>query len=118
MAQKIFLIMLLALWEELGDYVCMNRTLRNRYFYIGITVVLALIFLLQNNRPVTIEFFFWTLANTNMLLLLLLFFFLGGVVGFFSNQVYRAKRKSRNYKRELAKEKRNAREGSPEGAKV
>ena len=64
-----------------------KKVLTHRLFYTGLAVLLGLIFLLQNNRPVTIDFFFWTIASANLLALLLVFFALGAVAGFFGREI-------------------------------
>tara|TARA_Y100001936_G_scaffold237551_1_gene268243 strand:+ start:570 stop:851 length:282 start_codon:yes stop_codon:yes gene_type:complete len=70
----------------------MNETLKNKYFYISIFLILTLVFLLQNNRPVNIDFFFWNIASANLLVLLSLFFIFGALVGFGFAKFKRPKR--------------------------
>ncbi|MCO4754457.1 MAG: LapA family protein [Bacteriovoracaceae bacterium] len=71
----------------------MRNTLKNKYFYISIFLLLVLVFMLQNNRPVQIDFFFWNITSANLLVLLTTFFVLGGVFGYFGHQIYRLRKK-------------------------
>lgn len=70
----------------------MKETLKNKYFYISIFLVLTLIFLLQNNRPVNIDFFFWNITSANLIVLLSLFFTFGALIGFGFAKFKRSKR--------------------------
>ena len=74
-----------------------KKIFTHRFFYVGIAVLLGLIFLLQNNRPITIDFFFWTLASANLLVLFLIFFGLGAAAGFFGREIikYRSSKRER-----------------------
>lgn len=78
----------------------MKKLLKNRYFYVSLAAVFTLIFLAQNNKPVSIDFFFWELASANLLALLTIFFFLGAASGIFAYQIYRYRsgRKERGFR--------------------
>lgn len=78
----------------------MKNALTKKYFWIALGALLMLVFLAQNNHPVTIEFFFWTLASANLFILLLIFFFIGAAAGFFGHQVYRMKNRSKLQRKE------------------
>lgn len=78
-----------------------KTVLTHKLFYVGLAALLGLIFLLQNNRPVEIDFFFWTLASANLLVTLLIVFLLGAVSGFFGREIvkYRFSKKTRRANR-------------------
>ncbi len=80
-----------------------QKILTHRLFYIGMAALLGLIFLLQNNRPVTIDFFFWTLASANLLVLLLVFFALGALAGFFGREIVKYRFNSEARRRQRGK---------------
>lgn len=95
----------------------MKTALRNKYFYLGTVIALVAVFLFQNNRPVSIDFFFWTLASANLLVLLAVFFGLGAVTGYFGHQIYRLKKRARQKTRESRREsgRKNKREDAGRG---
>lgn len=72
----------------------LKNLLTSRYFYIGITALAVLVFLLQNNKPVEIKFFFWEIANANLFGLLILFFLIGLATGFFGSKIQGIKKKT------------------------
>lgn len=87
----------------------MKNAYKSKFFYIGLVAFAVVVFFVQNNRPVEIDFFFWTLASFNLLVLLALFFALGAVSGWFGNKLYRLKKST---KREDRRIKRAAREAA------
>lgn len=90
------------------DNVFMKNAYKSKFFYMGLVVLAVLVFFVQNNRPVEIDFFFWTLASFNLLVLLALFFALGAAAGWFGNKLYRLKKSSKKEDLRLKKAAREA----------
>lgn len=56
--------------------------LKNKFLYIGTFVFMIILFVVQNARPIEINFLFWNLIEVNLFFILFIFFVLGFLTSF------------------------------------
>ena len=56
--------------------------LKNKFFYLALFIFFIALFIVQNARPIEINFLFWNLIEVNFFFILLIFFFLGFLTSF------------------------------------
>lgn len=56
--------------------------LKSKFFYLGLFIFFILLFVVQNARPVEINFLFWNLIEINFFFVLFVFYALGFLTSF------------------------------------
>jgi uncharacterized integral membrane protein len=67
------------------------KLLKNKLFYIGISILIIIIFLVQNTASIKVNFLFWNLIEINLLVVLAVFLLLGFLLGLYTSTKFKKK---------------------------